>query len=393
MVALYGIGTILGAGIYVLIGEVAGKAGMYVPLSFLVASVIAGFTAFSYAELSSRHPQSAGEAVYAQEAFSLRFVSAVVGWSVVAIGTVSAATISKGFVGYFQIFFNTPEWLAIVLLVITLGALASWGITESVTAAAIITIIEIIGLVSVIVVAGGSFAELGSRTDELLPPLEAGSWIAISLGAFLAFYAFVGFEDIVNVAEETKDPRRNLPIAIIIALMVTTLLYLLVSLAAVLSLPLEILAASKSPLAAIFEHKTDLSPKPISAVSILAVVNGALIQIIMGSRILYGMGKRSMAPRIFSSVNRITRTPVIATATITIAILVLALWLPLLNLAEISSTITLAVFALMNLSLIWLKLKNPHPEGVKTYPLAVPILGFILCIGFLVIQTVWGFIL
>ena len=389
---LYGLGTILGAGIYVLIGEVAGKAGMFTPVSFLMASVIAGFSAFSYAELSSRFPQSAGEAAYAQEAFSLRWISAAVGWSVVLIGSVSAATIANGFVGYFKIFIDIPDWAAIAMLVITLGIVAAWGITASVAVASIITVIEILGLLSVIVIAGDSFAEIPGRLREFIPPLEAQAWIAVTLGAFLAFYAFVGFEDIVNVAEEVREPRRNLPIAIILALGVSTLLYLLVSLSAVLTLPLEILAGSDAPLAAIYEHKTKLSPKFISAISIVAVVNGALIQIIMGSRILYGMGKRAMAPRTFSRVNRFTRTPLIATASITIFILALALWLPLLKLAEISSFITLAVFAFMNLSLWRLKRTNPRPAGVKTYPLAVPIVGFLLCICFLVVQTVWGFI-
>jgi amino acid transporter len=391
-VTLYGLGTILGAGIYVLIGEVAGKAGMFTPVSFLMASVIAGFSAFSYAELSSRFPQSAGEAAYAQEAFSLRWISAAVGWSVVLIGSVSAATIANGFVGYFKIFIDIPDWAAIAMLVITLGIVAAWGITASVAVASIITVIETLGLLSVIVIAGDSFAEIPGILGEFIPPFEAQAWIAVSLGAFIAFYAFVGFEDIVNVAEEVKEPRRNLPIAIILALGVSTLLYLLVSLSAVLTLPLDILAGSDAPLAAIYEHKTNLSPKFISVVSIVAVVNGALIQIIMGSRILYGMGKRAMAPRVFSGVNRFTRTPLIATASITLFILALAIWLPLLRLAEISSFITLAVFAFMNLSLWRLKRINPRPAGVKTYPLAVPIVGFLLCICFLVVQTVWGFI-
>jgi len=393
LVTLYGLGTILGAGIYVLIGEVVGKAGMFTPLSFFIASVIAGFTAFSYAELSSRYPQSAGEAAYAQEAFSVRWISAAVGWSVIIIGSVSAATIANGFVGYFKIFIDTPDWVAITVLVITLGIIAGWGIAESIAVASIITVIEILGLLSIIAIAGDSFAELPSRLQEFIPPPDAQAWIAVALGAFLAFYAFVGFEDIVNVAEEVKEPRRNLPIAIILALGISTVLYLLVSLSAVLALPLDILAGSDSPLAAIYEHKTKLSPKIISVVSIVAVVNGALIQIIMGSRILYGMGKRDMAPRMFSTVNRLTRTPLFATASVTVFILVLALWLPLLKLAEISSFITLLVFAFMNLSLLWLKRKNPHPEGVKTYPLAVTIIGFLLCVCFLVIQIVWGFIL
>lgn len=384
-------GTILGAGIYVLIGEVAGKAGIFTPISFLMASLIAAFTAFSYAELSSRYPQSAGEAAYAQGAFSFRWVSAAVGWSVVLIGTVSAATIANGFVGYFNIFFDAPSWATITILVIALGLIAGWGITTSVTTASVITIIEILGLISVIVISGDSLVELPNRYHEFIPPWESQVWIPLALGAFLAFYAFVGFEDIVNVAEEVKNPRKNLPIAIILALSISTLLYLLVTLSAVLVLPPELIKGNPAPLATVFEYKGNISPKYISAVSLVAVINGALIQIIMGSRILYGMGSRRMAPRIFSRVNQFTRTPLIATFFITVFILALALWLPLVKLAEISSFITLIVFAFMNLCLLRLKRKEPKPKDVTTYPLVVPIAGFLLCICFLVIQILWGF--
>ncbi len=391
LVTLYGLGTILGAGIYVLIGEVAGKAGLFTPISFFMASLIAAFTAFSYAELSSRHPQSAGEAAYAQEAFSFRWVSAAVGWSVVLIGTVSAATIANGFVGYFNIFYSSPSWLTITILVIALGLIAGWGITTSVTTASIITVLEILGLISVIVISGDSFAELPNRFNEFIPPWESQAWISLALGAFLAFYAFVGFEDIVNVAEEVKNPRKSLPIAIILALSISTLLYLLVTLSTVLVLPPELIEGNQAPLATVFEYKGDISPKYISAVSLVAVINGALIQIIMGSRILYGMGKRRMAPSIFSRVNQFTRTPLIATFFITMSILALALWLPLVKLAEISSFITLIVFAFMNLCLLRLKHKDPNPKDVTTYPFIVPTMGFLLCICFLVIQILWGF--
>ncbi|NIT13124.1 MAG: amino acid permease [Candidatus Dadabacteria bacterium] len=384
-------GTILGAGIYVLIGEVAGKAGLFTPISFLMASLIAAFTAFSYAELSSRYPQSAGEAAYAQEAFSFRWISAAVGWSVVIIGTVSAATIANGFVGYFNVFFNAPSLITIATLVIALGLIAGWGITTSVTTASIITIIEILGLISVIVIAGDSLSELPNRFHEFIPSWESNAWISLALGAFLAFYAFVGFEDIVNVAEEVKNPRKNLPIAIILALCISTLLYLLVTLSAVLVLPPELIEGNQAPLATLFEYQGSISPKYISAISMVAVINGALIQIIMGSRILYGMGRRRMAPSIFSRVNQITRTPLVATFFVTISILVLALWLPLVKLAEISSFITLIVFAFMNLCLIRLKHKYPNPKDATTYPVIVPIGGFLLCICFLVIQSLWGF--
>ena len=392
LITFYGLGTILGAGIYVLVGKVAGIAGLYAPLAFAISAIIALFTGFSYAELSSRYPLSAGEATYAEEAFSLRWLSAAVGWSVVLTGVVSAATIVNGFMGYLRIFVQLPDWLAVTVLVIGLGLLAAWGISESVGTAAIITLVEVLGLLIVLFVAGDSLVTLPDRWRELIPPVEGDAWFGILLGAFLAFYAFIGFEDMVNVAEEVKDPSRNLPLAILLAIGISTILYILVSLVAVLSLPLELLVKSDAPLATIVEEKSGGSPILISLISLVAVVNGALVQIIMGSRVVYGMGCQRMAPRIFADVNPRTQTPILATASVTLIVLVLALWLPLVTLAKATSFIILIIFALMNLSLFRLKLRGePHPAGVASYPLFIPAVGFLLCVGLLVLQIIRGF--
>ncbi|HEX3034129.1 MAG TPA: amino acid permease [Thermodesulfobacteriota bacterium] len=392
LITFYGLGTILGAGIYVLVGKVAGMAGLYAPLAFATAAIIAFFTAFSYAELSARYPLSAGEATYAEEAFSRRWLSAAVGWSVVLTGVVSAGTIVNGFVGYLRIFVQLPDWLAITLLVILLGLLAAWGISESVGTAAIITLVEVLGLIIVLFVAGDSLATLPDHWQELIPPVEGQVWIGILLGAFLAFYAFIGFEDMVNVAEEVKDPGRNLPLAIFLAVGVSTVLYILVALVAVLSLPLGLLTESDAPLATIIEEKSGRSPIIISLISLVAVVNGALVQIIMASRVVYGMGYQGMAPRIFAKVNPRTQTPILATVLVTLIILVLALWLPIVTLAKATSFIILIIFALMNLSLLRLKIRRePHPVGIANYPIFIPGIGFLLCVGLLVLQLIWGF--
>ena len=391
LITFYGLGTIIGAGIYVLIGVVASKAGMFSPLAFLLAAFIAGFTAFSYAELSSRLPRSAGEAVYIQEAFGKRWLSSTVGWSVVAIGLVSSATIANGFVGYLGIFIQTPDWLAITCLVVSLGLIAAVGISQSVWMATIITLIEIGGLIYVLVVAGDNFSQLPSRLPELIPSFEASAWNGIFIGAFLAFYAFIGFEDMVNVAEEVKDAPRTLPKAIIIALVVSTILYLAVALVAVLALPINDLASSNAPLALIVENSTEASGNKstlfISAISLIAVINGALIQIIMASRVLYGMGNTGLAPRTLAKIHPRTQTPLISTGLTTFAVLVLALWLPLVTLAQITSFITLTIFAVVNLSLIRLKLRTPNVPDTVHYPLWVPIIGASLSIIFLAIQS------
>jgi amino acid transporter len=390
LLTFYGVGNILGAGIYVLIGKVAGYAGMYAPLSFLVAAVVAAFTAFTYAELAARFPLSAGEAVYVRNGLNSRLLAIGVGLLIVLMGAVSAAAMSRGFVGYLHVLLDLPDALAITLLVLALGGLAAWGIVESVGFAALLTVVEVFGLALVLVVAGDSLHSLPERLPALLPSADAAAWQGILVGAFLAFYAFIGFEDMVNVAEEVKDPARNLPLAILLALLVTTLLYAAVSLVAVLSLSPAQLAASKAPLAEVYQQATGRRPVALSVISILAVVNGALIQIIMGSRILYGMSRQGWLPKALGKVYGTTHTPLIATAVTTGAIWVLSLWLPLVTLAQATSFLVLGVFCLVNLSLWQIKRRDPHPQGVKVFPRWIPLLGLGASLGLMLFQLLAG---
>lgn len=387
-ITFYGLGTILGAGIYVLVGKVAGTAGLYAPLAFVVAALLAGLTGLSYAELAARHPKSAGEAVYVQDGFRWRPLSMFVGFLIILTGIVSAATIANGFVGYLHVFIDVPDWLAITLLVLGLGALAAWGIAESVMAATAITLVEVGGLLLVLAVAGGSFADLPARLPELIPPFEVPVWQGIMLGAFLAFYAFIGFEDMVNVAEEVQEPTRNLPLAILLAIGISTVLYLLVALVAVLALPPAELAASRAPLALIYERATGSPPVLISLVSMFAVVNGALIQIIMAARVFYGMSREGWLHAVFGRVHVRTRTPLLSTAIVTALVLILALWLPIVTLAKATSSIILVVFVLINLALVRIKRHTPHPVGIRIYPMWVPVAGFLATAGFILFQLI-----
>jgi amino acid transporter len=383
----YGLGTILGAGIYVLVGKVAGYAGLYAPVAFLVAGLIAAFTAFSYAELAARYPHSAGEAVYVHEGLRLRALSTLVGALIVAAGVVSCATLVNGFVGYLEVFVRLPRWLVIAAIVVALGALAAWGIRESVRAASLITVVEIAGLLLVLAVAAPELAALPSRLPQLLPPPQAGVWSGILLGAFVAFYAFLGFEDMVNVAEEVREPQRTVPRAIFLALGVATALYLLVALAAVLSLPPEQLARTDAPLAEMYVRATGQAPLLISVISLFAVLNGALIQIIMGARVLYGMSHRGWLPRRLGRISPRTRTPVTATAAVTLMVLALAIAFPLLALAKATSFFILIVFALVNLSLLRVKRRAPTVAGVRSYPLWMPLAGLVCTVGLLTFQA------
>lgn len=390
LLTFYGLGTILGAGIYVLIGEVTHIAGVLSPLSFLFAGVLAAFTAFSYAELSARYPFSAGEAYYLQQGFGYHRLSALVGWLVVSIGITSAATIANGFSAYLGLFITLPDWVSTGLLIASLGIIAAIGIMESVALAALITCVEIIGLLLVIFV--GRDGLLGTPDLVLLwsEQIDLKTSPLIFAGAFLAFYAFIGFEDMVNIAEEVKNPKRNLPLAIILALILSTSLYLLVSLTAVLSMPADTVSNTQAPLAEIMrQHKPEWVPM-IGIISMVAVVNGALVQIIMASRVMYGMGDKNMGPAWLSQVNSRTQTPLAATAICTLLVLIFALAFELVELAKLTSFVTLVVFAGVNLSLLKVKLRTPTVKGIINVPLWVPVIGFILCMLFVLYEGISG---
>ena len=393
LITFYGLGTILGAGIYVLVGKVAGTAGMYAPVSFTLAAITAALSAFVYMELCSRYPLSGGAAVYTEKGFGIRWLSILVGFLIVLSGLVSAATITKGFVGYFQVFFDWPEAVVVILALVALGLLAAWGITQSTAAAAVATIIEVAGLLLIIYVARDAFGALPQRIDDLVPPFEAVAWEGILLGGFLAFYAFIGFEDMVNVAEEVKDAQKALPRAIILAVGSATVLYLAISLIAVLALPLEELAASNAPLALIYERATGDKPTFMALIALFAVINGALIQIIMASRMLYGMSKEGWLPGFIGSVNPRTQTPIVATALVVATILVFALALPLVTLAKVTSFALLVVFALIGVALIRLKHRHPPQAGVFSVPIWVPfgsVATAIVLLGFQILDFVRG---
>ncbi|NND83455.1 MAG: amino acid permease [Gammaproteobacteria bacterium] len=384
--ALFGAGTILGAGIYVLTGKVAAEAGMYAPLAFMLAALIASLTAFSYAELSSRYPRSAGEAAYLLVAFGNPRLSKIAGWGIVLTGVVSAATLANGFVGYFQIFFDWPAWLLIILVISALGLLAMWGINASMNTAMTITLIEIGGLFMVIGVSGDALAELPQRWPELTPDLAADKWLGIATGAFLAFYAFIGFEDMVNVAEEVQQPKRTIPMAIALAIGLSTLLYVVVSATVVLSVPMSQLTQTTAPFALLMEQQ-GYSSTLISGISLIAIINGALVQIIMASRVMYGMADQGNAPAWLAAIHPVRRTPIAATLLATLAILLLAIAFPLVTLAKATSFIVLSVFVLVNLALIKIKLSQPADLNSFSCPLLVPILAALISVALLAFST------
>jgi len=383
---LYGLGTTIGAGIYALTGVVAGRAGMQAPIAFLLAALLALFSAFSFAELGSRFPRAGGEAIYVKEGFGRVGPSVGVGILVVLAGLVSAAAVSVGFAGYLTEFVALPKAIAVVAVLLALGLVAGWGVRESVTAAGLVTLVEIAGLLAVLAFGGPHLAELPARAPEIFR-FETGAWQAVGSASVLAFYAFLGFEDMVNVAEEVHDVRRVLPIAILVTIAVTTIVYVFVGAVAVLAVPPVELAASAAPLALVFE-RCGGSAKVLGLVAILALLNGALIQVIKASRVLFGLAGQGGVPAVFGRVNRRTRTPLVATAFSTVFAALLAASFRLETLAQTSSLVTLATFALANLALLRVKRRDPRPAGVFVFPAWIPAVGFVLTCGLLVLDLV-----
>lgn len=372
---LYGVGNIIGAGIYVLIGKVAGEAGFLAPFAFIFAAAIAGLSGLSYGELGARYPVSAGEAVYLYQAFRRRLLSIAVGLLIALAGLVSAATMTRGFVGYFRVFFDAPHSLIIIVVLATLTGVAMRGIAESARVAAALTVIEAGGLLWIIAVAAPGWETLAAWPPADIVPLSGPAWVGVLGGAFLAFFAFIGFEDMVNIAEEVRHPERAIPLGIVLAFVVSTLLYVLVAVVTIATIPPDALAASDAPLADVYRLATGKRAVIISIIGLVAVINGALIQIIMAARIFYGMSCNGWLPSWFSAVHPRMHTPVRATLVAGALTLALALALPLVSLARTTSTMVLVVFLMINLSLWRIKRREPAPDGVRALPLAIPVAG------------------
>jgi amino acid transporter len=381
MLVLYGVGTMVGGGFYALLGRVAGEAGMAAPFALLLTGFLASVSALSFAELASRFPVSAGEVRYVRMGFGRADLAAVTGGLVILTGIVSAATLSVATIGFLRDLVDVNETVGIVLLVAAMGAVAAWGVGKSVGLVAVITVIEVGALVVVAVLAGDSLAELPERRSEFLPDADWSVWTGVFAGSFLAFYAFVGFEDLVNMAEEVKRPRWNVPVAILVSVVVTGVIYMVVSTIAVLSVPPDVIAESNTPLAEVVGGRGWFADTGLVYVSILTGINGALVQIVMATRVSYGMAQRGQAPSRFGVVWPSTQTPVFATVFMTAAVMSLAVFFPLATLARATSTIILIVFALVNLSLWRIKQSDTGREGQGQFrvPIALPLIGFVAC--------------
>ncbi len=383
---LYGLGVTIGAGIYVLIGAAAARSAMFSPIAFLVAAAIMSLTAASFAELVGRAPLAAGEAAYAKLAFQSNALATIVGVMVVGIAVVSASAISVGAAGYLAVFINLPQRVLIAAVVASMAAIAAWGIKESVIFAGLFTLIEVAGLL--VIIGGGLLFEpkVFTRLPEIVPPLtQPGTISALLSTILLAVFAFIGFESLANTAEEVRDPARTLPRAILLTLLISTVLYMLVVWISLVAVPLPELTASTAPLSLVFERVTGGSPKIMSAIAIVATLNGVVVQIIMASRVLYGMSRDNHFPAVFARVNNRTQTPVVATSAAAGLVLAFAWFLPLHNLADLTSRLTLLVFSMVNLFLGWIKWRgDPAPPDGFVAPSWVPWAGCASCLALLI---------
>lgn len=373
LLTAYGVGVMVGAGIYVLVGAVTAEAGVWAPLSFLIAGLIAAPTALSYAEFSTRLPEAAGEAAYVSTGFARPALGLVIGLAIVAAGTVSAAAVLRGGAGYLISIIDLPFGPTVAVMGLALVAVALIGVLESLALAALFTLVEVAGLA--LVVFAGMTAE--PAASFVAPPGIV--WAGVASAATLAFFAFIGFEDIVNMAEEVREPTRTLPRAILLSLVITSLLYALVSYAAVRAVPLDLLSASEQPLALVWQEARGGSAAYLSVIAVAAALNGVLAQIVMASRVLFGLGARHEVLVVFHRAHPRFGTPVLATVLIGVAVIAAAVLLPIADLAQATSALLLGVFVLVNAALI--ALKRRAPDAVFRVPMAVPVTGLILALA------------
>ncbi|MGM4896937.1 APC family permease [Tardiphaga sp. 839_C3_N1_4] len=386
---LYGLGVTIGAGIYVLVGVAAGRSGMHAPLAFVGAALVMSFTAASFAELGTRMPVSASEAAYVQKAFRRNWLSTGVGLLVVVAAVVSAATISAGSAGYIAVFVPVPSAWIIAGVVLAMGAIGCLATVQSVSLAGFMTVVEVGGLILILLAGLTLGPEVILRLPEMWPAYGSAAWTGVAGTSLIAVFAFIGFEHLVNVSEEMRQPSSTLPRALFLTLGLTALIYSLIVWIAVLAVPPAELANSSAPLALVFERLTGLPLVTMSVIAVVATLNGVIVHVIMIGRVLYGLADQGSLPRFLAQISPITHTPIAATAIGVGAILLLALAVPLVGLADLTSRLTLAIFAIVNAALIRIKLRGDGaPTGVFICPLWVPVLGLVTTILLLVADLI-----
>lgn len=350
LLVFYGIGVTVGAGIFALTGEITGIANANAPMAFLLSGVVAGVTAVSYALLTSVYPRAAGEAFFVGKAMGVRIGQAV-GVGIVVTAMTSSAAIAVAFSNYIGTIVPLPSALVIVGVMIALAVLARAGVKEALIFAALITVVEIAILIIIISFGFPLLADGSVLVESLTPPDSWAGWSAVFTGAIVAFFAYLGFEDIVNMSEEATDPTRTAPKAIFITLVLTVAMYFLVSLVAVAIPDREALISHPAPLTYMFETLSGKSGVLVSSAASIAMINGILVQVVMASRVIYGMSRDRKSNSWLASIHPTRHTPTRAIYAVTALVTVAALILPISQLARMTSMVLLSVFSLVNMSL------------------------------------------
>jgi len=390
MLTVFVIGDVLGAGIYALVGEVGGEVGGAIWASFLLAGVLALFTAASYAELVTKYPQAAGAALYVHRAFKQPFFTFVVAFAVMASGVTSAATLATAFGGdYLSEFVELPKILVGIVFIAVLSAINFRGIKESVGINLGLTAIELIGLLLVVVIGAAFLLDGGGDPGRALD-FKSGSSVPLAVlgGASLAFFALIGFEDSVNVAEETKEPSRVYPRALFLGLAIAGTVYMAVTVIASMAVETSKLVESDGPLLEVVDQgPLGVSTKLFAAIALFALTNGALINLIMASRIVYGMSNEGIVPRAFGRVHSGRRTPYVAIAFTAALALVLVTLGDLESLADTTVLLLLIVFVCVNVAVLLLRRDRVEHEHFHA-PSAIPVIGAAACAGLIVQKAV-----
>ncbi|MFX0174948.1 MAG: APC family permease [Candidatus Hodarchaeota archaeon] len=388
-ITFYGVGNVLGAGIYALIGEVVGITGNISWISFILASITGALTGLSYAELSAMFPKSAAEFVYTEEAFKIRIVSFILGWIIIFSGIFSAATVALGFADYLSSLLGVPIVIVKVIIAISLIIILSFinfiGIRTSTWTNILFTLIEASGLIFIIII---GVPYLGSVNYFELP--AASSINAIFSAVALIFFAYIGFEDIANIAEEAKEPHRNVPRAIIYSIIITTILYCLTALSVVSIVNYADIANSDAPLN--YVVSTVLGPIGgfiMTIIALFATANTVLIMLIVTSRMIYGMARDKALPEGLAKISPKHRIPTLSVFLTMILTIIPVFFVDISIVAHATVFGVLINFFLVNISLIALRRMKPEIErpfkltpNIGWIPI-IALLGAIVCIALL----------
>jgi APA family basic amino acid/polyamine antiporter len=375
------IGDMLGTGIYALTGDVAARVGGAAWLAFGGAFLVAMLTATSYLELVGKYPSAAGAALYSQRAFNSRFITFLVGFAVMCSALTSVAAASRAFSGYFQEIAVAPLVVLVPLFILGLAWINFRGIVESVKINVVLTCIELFGLVIVIAVGAWALSQgVGDASHAFEFNADGDPFGLVASGAALAFFAIIGFEDSVNMVEETTNPQRDFPRAFFIGITITGIVYMLVAFFTTALVPIDVLGETDRDLLEVVRAGAPWFPLVVfSGIAMTAVGNTSLINLMMASRLLYGMANERVIPRVFGAVHVRRRTPWFAIVCTTAVALALASWSGVRTLGGTTALLLLCVFAVVNLAVLLLR-KSPVAHAHYRAPTLCPVLGLVSCL-------------